>query len=328
MKAVCIREPGGPDVLELREVEAPTPGPGEVAIDVRCTALNRADLLQRRGRYPAPPGTRPDIPGLEYAGVVAATGPGVEQDAVGRRVMGLVPGAAYAERIVAPFDQLLPIPEGIDFPRAAAIPEAFLTAWDALRQAGLAAGESVLVHAAGSGVGTAALQLARAMGASRIFGTASESKLARLADLGLPLDVPIDYRRTSFPEVVERETARAGVDVILELVGAAYWADDLASLAHRGRLVVIGLMSGARAETDLSMILRRRLRIIGTVMRTRSADEKAGLARAAREGLLPWFEDGTVAPVVQRLFPLAEAAEAHAFMEANRNLGKIVLRVS
>lgn len=328
MKAVCIREDGGPEVLELRDVAAPIPGPGEVAIDVRCTALNRADLLQRRGRYPAPRGAPSDIPGLEYAGVVAAVGPGVDEAAVGRRVMGLVPGGSYAERVTAPYDQLLPIPEGMGFEAAAAIPEAFCTAWDALRQADFSAGESLLVHAAGSGVGTAALQLARAIGASRIFGTASESKLSRIAELELPLDVAIDYRRTGFREVVERETAGAGVDLILELVGASYWADDLASLAHRGRLVLIGLMSGARAETDLSVILRRRLRIIGTVMRTRSPEEKADLARAVRDELVPWFEDGTLAPVVGRVFDLDEAVEAHAFMEANRNLGKIVLRVS
>lgn len=328
MKAVCIREAGGPEVLELREVDAPTPGEGEVAIDVRCTALNRADLLQRRGRYPAPSGTRSDIPGLEYAGVVAAAGEGVDDAAIGRRVMGLVPGASYAERVVAPYDQLLPIPEGMDFEQAAAIPEAFCTAWDALRQAEFSAGESVLVHAAGSGVGTAALQLARALGAGRIFGTASAPKLAGIAELDLPLDVAVDYRRENFRQVVERETEGAGVDVILELVGAAYWADDLECLAHRGRLVLIGLMSGARAETDLGTILRRRLRIIGTVMRTRSAVEKGRLARAVREELLPRFADGTITPILQRVFPLAEAADAHAFMEDNRNLGKIVLRVS
>lgn len=328
MRAVCIREPGGPEVLELRDVEPPTPDRGEVAVDVRCTALNRADLLQRRGHYPAPAGIRGDIPGLEYAGVVAAVGPGVDDDAVGRRVMGLVPGAAYAERVVIAHDQTLPIPDGLGFEQAAAIPEAFCTAWDALRQADFAAGERVLVHAAGSGVGTAALQLARAMGAGRIFGTASRPKLDGIAEHGLPLDVGIDYRRESFREVVERETGGDGIDVILELVGAAYWADDLASLAHRGRLVLIGLMSGTEARTDLATVLRRRLRIVGTVMRTRPPAEKARLAAAAREQLLPWFADGTLVPVVQRVFPLSEAARAHAFMEDNRNLGKIVLRVA
>lgn len=328
MRAVCIREPGGPEVLELRDVESPEPDRGEVAIEVRCTALNRADLLQRRGHYPAPAGTRGDVPGLEYAGIVAAVGPGVDDAVVGRRVMGLVPGAAYAERVVTPHDQTLPIPDGLSYEQAAAIPEAFFTAWDALRQADFSAGERLLVHAAGSGVGTAALQLARAIGAGRILGTASRGKLDRIAELGLPLDVGIDYRRESFKEIVERETGGDGVDVILELVGAGYWADDLASLAHRGRLVLIGLMSGAEAETDLAAILRRRLRIIGTVMRSRPAAEKARLAAAARAQLLPWFADGTLVPVVQRVFPLREVAAAHAYMEDNRNLGKIVLRVA
>ncbi len=328
MRAVCIREAGGPEVLELCEVEAPTPRAGEVAIDVRCAALNRADLLQRRGHYPAPAGTRSDIPGLEYAGVVTAVGADIDEAVIGRRVMGLVPGGAYAERVVAPFDHLLPISGELDFERAAAIPEAFLTAWDALRQGELDAGERVLVHAAGSGVGTAALQLARAMGAERIFGTASEGKLARITQLGLPLDVPIDYRNESFRAVVDRETDGEGVDVILELVGSSYWADDLAALAHRGRLVLIGLMSGARAETDLGLVLRRRLRIVGTVMRTRSPVEKAALARAAREEMLQGFADGSLEPVVDRVFPLDEAPAAHAFMEANRNFGKIVLAVS
>lgn len=328
MKAVRILRPGGPEVLELSDVEPPEPpGPGEVAVDVRCAAVNRADVLQRIGGYPAPAGTRSDIPGLEYAGVVAGVGAGVDPSVAGDRVMGLVPGAAYAERLVTPLDQTLPIPDDLDDVEAAAVPEAFFTAWDALRQAEFGAGESVLVHAAGSGVGTAALQLARALGASRIFGTASEGKLAGIADLGLPLDHPIDYHRTEFREVVARET-ETGVDVILELVGGAYWADDLLCLAPRGRLVLIGLLGGSRAETDLRRILVKRLRVIGTVMRTRGDGEKRELVREARRELLPWLADGTLRPVVYRVFPLAEAAAAHACMEGDRNLGKIVLQVS
>lgn len=314
-------------MLQLAEVESPEPGPGAVLVGVRCTALNRADLLQRAGRYPAPGDVRSDIPGLEYSGVVVRVGEGADRTLEGTRVMGLVPGAAYAEFLVAPRDQILSIPDRLDFEQAAAVPEAFLTAWDALRQAEFAAGMSVLIHAAGSGVGTAALQLARLGGASQIFGTASRGKLEEIARRGLPLDVPVDYRQTRFLEVVERETEGRGVDVILDLVGASYWADDLACLAERGRLVLIGLLSGARAETDLGRILRNRLNIIGTVMRTRGADEKRRLAGAFRAEILPRFADGTLAPVLDRVFPLAEAAEAHAFMEANRNVGKIVLRV-
>lgn len=311
----------------MSEVEPPEPEPGEVAVDVRCAGVNRADVLQRIGRYPPPAGTRADIPGLEYAGVVSGAGEGVDPAVVGRRVMGLVPGAAYAERLVAPLDQTLPIPDDLDDIEAAAVPEAFCTAWDALRQAEFAAGESILVHAAGSGVGTAALQLARALGASTILGTASAGKLAGIAALGLPLDHPVDYRRTDFREIVARET-QAGVDVILELVGATYWAADLESLASRGRLVLIGLLGGTRAETDLGLLLAKRLRVIGTVMRSRDAREKRELARDVRRQLLPWLTDGTLRPVVYKVFPLAEAAAAHACMEDDRNLGKIVLQVS
>jgi len=329
VKAVCILRPGGPEVLELVDVEAPEAGPGEVAVDVRCTALNRADLLQRAGRYPPPPGAPADIPGLEYAGVVGAVGLGVDPEIMGSHVMGLVPGGAYAERLVTPADQTIPVPRNLDFAAAAALPEAYLTAWDALRQADFAAGESILIHAAGSGVGTAALQLARVFGASRILGTASSAKLAAIAAGNLPLDVPIDYEATEdIRAVIHAATEGSGVDAILELVGATYWETDLASLARRGRLVLIGLMSGSRAETDLGVILRHRLRIIGTVMRTRGSEEKAELARAFRDELLPRFADGSLAPVVHDVMPLADAADAHALMGANRNFGKIVLRVS
>lgn len=328
MKAVRIRRPGGPEVLELVDLEAPEPGPEEVSVEVRATALNRADVLQRMGRYPAPEGVRADVPGLEYAGVVVSSPGPPAGPAPGSRVMGLVPGAAYAERLVAPADQVLPIPAGLSFEEAAAIPEAFLTAWDALRQADFAEGMTLLVHAAGSGVGTAALQLGRALGAARVFGTASKPKLAAVAGRGLPLDVPIDYESADFAEVVTRETGGRGVDVILELVGAAYWEADLASLARRGRLVVIGLLSGSRAETDLGTILRKRLHVIGTVMRTRPAEEKRVLVADFRREVLPWFADGTLAPVVDRVLPLAGAAEAHRVMEDDRNVGKIVLRVA
>lgn len=327
MKAVRILRSGGPEVLAVSEVEPPEPGPGDVAVDVRCAGLNRADVLQRIGRYPPPAGTRADIPGLEYAGVISEAGEGVDPSVVGQRVMGLVPGAAYAERLVAPLDQTLPIPDELDDVEAAAVPEAFYTAWDALRQAEFAAGESILIHAAGSGVGTAALQLARALGASTIFGTASAGKLAGIAALDLPLDHPIDYRRTDFREIVAQET-NAGVDVILELVGATYWAADLESLASRGRLVLIGLLGGARAETDLRLLLAKRLQVIGTVLRSREDREKRELTHDVRRQLLPWLEDGTLRPVVYEVFPLAEAAAAHACMEDDRNLGKIVLQVS
>ena len=328
MKAARILRPGGPDVFEIIEVDPPEAGPGQVLVDVHCTALNRADLLQRRGQYPPPPGVRPDIPGLEYAGIVSDVGKGVDEAAVGSWVMGLLPGAGYAEHVVAPYDQILALPEDMGFSGGAAIPEAFCTAWDALLQAGFSPGMNVLIHAAGSGVGTAALQLTRAFGAERVFGTASEPKLEALASRELPLDVPIDYGKQAFRDVIRRETGGKGVDIILDLVGASYWTDNLASLAVGGRIVLIGLMGGITAQTNLGVLLRRRLRVIGTVMRSRSDEEKRAITDRVRTDLLPLFASGRLQPVVDRVFSLDEVAEAHQYMEENRNTGKIVLRVS
>ena len=328
MKAARILRPGGPEVLEIADIESPVAGPGQVLVDVRCTALNRADLLQRRGQYPPPPGVRPDIPGLEYAGVVADVGAGVDESDVGSWVMGLLPGGGYAEHVVVLADHMLAIPEGMEFAGGAAIPEAFCTAWDALLQAGFSPGMSVLVHAAGSGVGTAALQLARAFGAGRVYGTASAPKLETLASRDLPLDVPIDYRKQAFRDVIRRETGGQGVDIILDLVGASYWTDNLASLAVGGRIVLIGLVGGITAQTNLGVLLRRRLRVIGTVMRSRSDEEKRAIADRVRTDLLPLFASGQLQPVVDRVFPLEQVAAAHHYMEENRNAGKIILRVS
>jgi NADPH2:quinone reductase len=328
VKAARILRPGGPDVLEIAEVEAPEPGPTDVLIDVRCTALNRADLLQRQGHYPPPPGVREDIPGLEYSGVVTDVGAEVDETAVGSWVMGLVPGASYAECVVAPHDLTLAIPKGLEFAGAAAVPEAFCTAYDALLQADFEPGMSVLVHAAGSGVGTAALQLARVLGASKVYGTASAGKLEAIATRELPLDVPIDYRSQAFRDVVRRETGGKGVDIILDLVGASYWTDNLASLSVGGRLVLIGLIGGITAQTNLGVMLRRRLRVIGTVMRSRSIEERRSVAERVRTDLLPLFASGALHPVVDRVFPLDEVADAHRYMEENHNAGKIVLRVS
>lgn len=328
MKAIRILRPGDPDVLEVVEAEDPSPGPGQLGVSVHATAVNRADLLQRRGAYPAPPGAPPDIPGLEFAGIVDEVGDGVDESAVGGWVMGLLGGGGYAERVVTESSQAIRVPPGLQFFEAAAVPEAFITAWDALvLQGGLRPGMSVLVHAAGSGVGTAALQVARAFGAGRIFGTASEGKLSAIAERELPLDVPIDYKRQSFRDVVRRETEGRGVDLVLDLVGAAYWSDNVASLASRGRIVLVGLVGGAMAQLNLGVLLRRRLTVIGTVLRSRDAEEKAGLAERFAGELAPRFAAGDLRAVVDRVFPLDRAAEAHAFMEENRNTGKIVLRV-
>lgn len=337
MKAVRIEAPGGPEALELADVPDPEPGPDEVLVEVRAAALNRADLLQRQGAYPAPPGAPADVPGLEFAGVVAGAGEraGAVAEAAGApavrpgdRVMGLLGGGGYAERVTTPADLLLPVPEGLTFAEAAAVPEVFLTAWDALvRQAGLGAGHAVLIHSAGGGVGTAALQIADLAGASPVVGTASAGKLEGLSERGLPLDVAVDYREESFREVVADVTDGRGVDVILDTVGADYWEDNVASLAELGRLVLVGLLGGGRVEADLGALLRKRARVMGTVLRSRSRAEKAALTAEVRRRLMPLFRDGTLRPVVDRTFPLEEAAAAHRRMEENRNLGKIVLDV-
>jgi len=328
MKAIRITGPGGPDVLRLEEVPAPEPGPEDVIVDVRAAALNRADLLQRQGHYPAPPGAPGDIPGLEAAGVVSVVGERVRGLEPGDRVMALLGGGGYAERVRVPAGMALPVPGGLSFVQAAAIPEVFFTAYDALfRQADFSMGESVLVHAAGGGVGTAALQLARVGGASAVFGTASAQKLAGIEREGLPLDVPIDYRIEAFDDVVAERTDGRGVDVILDMVGGDYLGPDLRSLAELGRLVLVGLLRGRTAEADLGRLLRGRLRVLGTVLRARSAAEKLALTAEVRDRLLPLFERGRLRPVVDRTFPVADAAGAHAYMEANENLGKIVLEV-
>jgi NADPH:quinone reductase-like Zn-dependent oxidoreductase len=242
--------------------------------------------------------------------------------------MGLVGGGGYSEMVVTEASHIVPMPHGLKFVECAAVPEAFCTAYDAMvLQGGLKEGDTVLIHAAGSGVGTAAIQIARAFGASRVFGTASAAKLEALDERGLSLDVAVDYRRKSFRDVIMRETDGRGVDLILDLVGATYWTDNIASLRSRGRIVLVGLVGGTMAQLNLGVLLRRRLHVVGTVMRSRDAAEKDELARSTREHLLPRFESGELFPVVDRVFDLREAHAAHAYMEDNRNVGKVVLRV-
>ena len=324
MRAIVIAAPGGPEVLEERDIPSPELGRGEVLVRVRATALNRADLLQRRGRYPAPQGTPSDVPGLEYAGVVERVGEGARERRPGDRVMGLVPGGAYAEYVRVHARETVPVPNGLSLEEAAAVPEAFITAWDALfPRLHLAMGERLLIHAVGSGVGTAALQLARAAGATT-FGTARSAwKLARAAELGL--DVGIDSSREDFSEVVAGRTDGAGVDAILDLVGAEYLEANLRSLALGGRQVVVGTVSGTRAEVDLSTLLRRRLTLVGTVLRARPLEEKIEAARALERHVSPLLADGRVRPVVDRVMPIEEVQAAHRAMEENENFGKIVL---
>ncbi len=326
MQAIVITQPGPPDVLKLQDIPAPQPDPNEVLVNVHATALNRADLLQRRGQYPPPPGVRGDIPGLEFAGEVSEVGSKVTNFKPGDRVMGLLPGAGYAEQIVTHERLAISIPANLSFEEAAAIPEVFITAFDALfLQLDLKLGERLLIHAVGSGVGIAALQLAKAAGAT-VFGTAgSDDKLAKGKALGL--DVGINYKTQDFQEIVLTETRGEGVHAILDMVGANYWEKNLACLANKSRIILVGLLGGAKVEANLSAIMRKRIQVIGTVLRGRSLEEKMALTTEFQKHVLPLLESGKIKPVIDNIFALEQAADAHAYMEANQNFGKIVLRI-
>jgi tumor protein p53-inducible protein 3 len=326
MRAVVVRAPGGPEQLALAEVPAPKLAPGCLEIAVEASALNRADLLQRRGVYPPPPGAS-DILGLECAGVVSAVAGDVGGFRAGDRVMALLAGGGYAERVVVPHGQVLPIPQGLSFEQATAIPEAFLTASEALFTNGaLAAGQWVLVHAAAGGVGSAAVQLARAAGAHVVASVGTPQKAEWVSRLGA--DVVVNYREQDFADVCLEHTQRRGVDVVLDFVGASCAERHLRCLGEAGRWVVLGMLGGSEARIDLGPVLRRRLCISGLVMRSRSlADKAAIVARFARRSAA-LFESGVLAPQIDRVYPLAEVRAAHERMERNENLGKIVLKVS
>ncbi|MDA0351160.1 MAG: NAD(P)H-quinone oxidoreductase [Chloroflexi bacterium] len=325
MQAAVITEPGGPEVFAIQEVADPTFGPEDALVSVHATALNRADLLQRMGRYSGPVGTRDDIPGLEMAGIVEAVGDRVSAWKPGDRVMALLGGGGYASKVAVHERLLMPVPPNIELDDAASIPEVFLTAYDALFvQCELAMGERVLIHAAGSGVGTAGIQLAAAQGC-RVFGTAgSDDKLERAAELGL--NVGINYHDADFADVITERTEGAGVQVVLDVIGAQYWEQNLRSLAVRGRMVIVGTMGGAKLEVNLGALMGKRLRVHGTVLRARPLEEKAALTQQFVARVLPLFQNETVSPVVDRVFPLVEVADAHRYMETNANFGKIVLR--
>jgi putative PIG3 family NAD(P)H quinone oxidoreductase len=323
MKAIVMRTPGGPEVLELRDVPRPEPGPGEVRVRVASSGLNRADLSQRMGRYPAPPGSPQDILGLELAGTVDALGEGVLGLSVGDAVMGILGGGGYAEYALSPRETLVPVPNGMSPVTAGAIPEVFMTAYDAaFLQEGLRAGETLLVHAVGSGVGTAALQLARRAGATVIGTSRTADKLERARALGLEHGVVADE---DWPDRVLALTGGRGVDVILDLVGAAYLAGNQRVVAERGRHIVVGVPAGSEASLSLRALMGRRASIRGTVLRARSVAEKGAVASAFVRDVLPGFASGELVPVIDRVFPASEVGEAHRLMESNQSFGKILL---
>jgi len=327
VEAITYVGAGGVDVIRVGETEVRDPGFGEIQVEVVAAGLNRADVLQRRGMYPAPAGVVADVPGLELAGRVVAHGPGATLWPEGAEVMAIVPGGAMARRITLHEREAMPVPRGISMTDAAAIPEAFLTAWDAFTRAGLAAGETVVIHAAASGVGTAAVQLARAAGARPIATSRTRGKIDRL--LGLELGVAggdaIVVAGNRFATEIQARTSGRGAEVVLDCVGAAYLEENLIALAVCGRMVLIGTLGGATGPAALGLLLRKRLTMIGTVMRARPLEQKIEIARAATIAVVPLFERGALRPVIDTVLPMREAAAAHLRMEADDTLGKLVL---
>jgi putative PIG3 family NAD(P)H quinone oxidoreductase len=325
MRAVEIPRPGPPEVLSLGERPVPAPGPGEVLIRVGAAGVNRPDCLQRRGGYPPPPGAS-DIPGLEIAGIVVACAADVRAPAEGDRVCALVAGGGYAEYCSVPALQCLPVPSGFSLVQAAVLPETFFTVWTNVFERGrLQAGETLLVHGGASGIGTTAIPLAVAFGA-RVFATVGSDEKRSLCER-LGAERAINYRTEKFAAVVRDLTGNQGVDVILDMVGGPYLADNIGLLRQDGRLVLIAALGGAKAEINLGQVFVKRLTVTGSTLRNRSPQEKGRIARALRQNVWPLMERGTLAPVVQATFPLAEAARAHEILEANQTLGKIALVV-
>jgi len=323
--AAVVDAPGGPEALRYAEVPDPEVGPGEVLLDVVATAVNRADLLQRQGHYPPPPGAS-DLMGLECSGTVAVLGEGVEGLSVGDEVCALLAGGGYATRVAVPAGQVMSLPEGVDLVTAAALPEVAGTVWsNVMMVAGLRSGETFLVHGGAGGIGTFAIQLAKAVGATVLTTAGTAEKRAFCTDLGA--DVTIDYHDEDFVAVAREVTDGRGVDVVLDNMGASYLARNVAVLALEGRLVVIGLQGGTKAELDLNALMRKRAAVIGTTLRARPVEEKSTICRAVAEHVWPLVADGTVRAVVDRTYPLADAAEAHRRMESGDHIGKIVLVV-
>ena len=324
MRAVQMAGVGGAEVLKIAEMATPEPGNGQVLVKVAATSVNRADISQRQGNYPPPKGDS-DILGLEVAGVVEKLGPEVDGYDPGERVMGLVGGGGYAEYALAYASHLIRIPDCLSFEQAACVAETYITAYLNIFNVGhLTDGEVVLLHGGGGGVNTAGIQLCKQLApASRILVTASPGKLQRVAELGA--DLVIDYQNEVFEEVVRNDTARHGADVILDHIGSNYLAANLKALAIAGRLVIIGVMSGAKAEINLARLMVKRQQVIGSVLRSRSVDEKTAITARFVEDVLPLFADGTIEPLIHEVLPLENVAEAHRAMETSAHFGKIVL---
>ncbi|MGW0205057.1 NAD(P)H-quinone oxidoreductase [Streptomyces sp. NPDC003233] len=323
MYAITIPEPGGPEALVWAEVPDPVPGEGEVLVEVVASAVNRADILQRQGFYNPPPGASA-YPGLECSGRIAALGSGVSGWAVGDEVCALLSGGGYAEKVVVPAGQLLPVPEGVDLKRAAALPEVVCTVWsNVFMIAHLRPGETLLVHGGSSGIGTMAIQLAKAVGAKVAVTAGTKEKLERCAELGA--DILINYREQDFVAEIEQATGGAGADAILDNMGAKYLDRNLQALAVSGRLAIIGMQGGVKGELNIGTLLTKRAAISATSLRARPLSEKAAIVAAVREHVWPLLAGGHVRPVVDREVPMAEAAEAHRVVEASGHVGKVLL---
>ncbi len=329
MKAVKIISFGGVEGLAVNDVpDAPQPTADRVRVRVRAAGLNRADILQRLGRYPAPPGYPQDIPGLEFAGEVEGLGEDARTWKVGDRVFGITGGGAQAEFVTIPEPTLARIPDNLDWVQAASVPEVFMTAHDALfTQCGLQTGESVLIHAAGSGVGTAASQLVKAAGAFAYGTSRTADKLERAKEFGLSQSIVVGKDPLLFAEAVKDWTRGAGVNVILDLVGAVYLNANLESLSTKGRLIFVGTTSGSKAEIDYAIVMRKRLRVMGTSLRNRSPEEKATATRLFAEHVVPLLENGSVRPVIDSVFAIDQVREAHQRIESNDSFGKVVLTI-
>ena len=324
MQAVTMTGFGGPEVLSWERVPDPTPGPSEVIVEVAATAVNRADLLQRQGFYPPPPGAS-EILGLECAGTIQSVGPALTLDRIGERVTALLAGGGYATKVAVPVGQLMSVPEGIDIVTAAGLPEVACTAWSNLRLAHLRAGETVLIHGGGSGVGTMAIQIARELGARVAVTAGSPAKLDRCAALGA--EILINYNDVDFVDAIKDATGGKGADVILDNMGASYLMRNIDALARNGRIVIIGLQGGTTAEFDIAPLLRKCGTVHATSLRSRSESEKAAVCREVEKHVWPWIESGAITPVIGATVPLAEAAEAHRMLAAGEVTGKIVLTV-